>query len=292
MQILDGKLVAENIKTKIKETLELYAHQNRRTPCLATILIGENGASLSYVASKHKTALSLGFTTKDFKLKDTVSEDEVINLINTLNHDSEVDAILLQLPLPKGYNTEKILNEISPDKDADGITYINMAKVALGENGIVPCTPKGILEILSFYGIQTEGKHAVVIGRSRIVGRPMSLLLNNTRYNATVTCANRHTKDLKKITSDADILIVAVGQSELIDSSYIKEGAVIIDVGINRIKDENAKKGYVIKGDVNFNDVINKASFVTPVPGGVGPLTIACLMENTLELYNQRENIQ
>ena len=167
-----------------------------------------------------------------------------------------------------------------------------MAKVALGENGIVPCTPKGILEILSFYGIQTEGKHAVVIGRSRIVGRPMSLLLNNTRYNATVTCANRHTKDLKKITSNADILIVAVGQSEFIDSSYIKEGAVIIDVGINRIKDENAKKGYVVKGDVNFNEVINKASFVTPVPGGVGPLTIACLMENTLELYNQRENIQ
>lgn len=291
MQILDGKLVAQSIKDRVKETLESYAKCKKRTPCLATILVGENGASLSYVASKHKTALSLGFKTKDFKLPESVSEDEITALVNSLNHDSEVDAILVQLPLPDGFNTKRIINEISPDKDADGITYTNIAKVALGEDGIVPCTPKGILEILNFYKIPTEGKHAVIIGRSRIVGRPVSLLLNNTINNATVTCANSHTKDLKKITLDADILIAAVGKSEFIDSSYVKEGAVVIDVGINRIKDENAKKGYVIKGDVNFNDVAPKASFITPVPGGVGPLTIACLMDNTLELYKHRENI-
>lgn len=292
MQILDGKKVAESIKSKIKETVNAYVKDGRRQPCLATILVGEDGASLTYVTSKHKTALSLGFKTKDFKLPPNASENEVISLIHNINTDNEIDAVLLQLPLPCHLNTQKLLSTIDSKKDADGITYENIAKVALGENCIIPCTPMGILEMLDFYSIKTEGKHVVVIGRSRIVGRPMSLLLNNAKYNATVTSANSHTENLKEITKSADILIVAVGKAEFIDSSYIKDGAVIIDVGINRIKDENAKKGYVIKGDVNFDDCSKKASFITPVPGGVGPLTIAGLMKNTLELYKLRENIK
>lgn len=292
MQILDGKKVAESIKSKIKETVDTYVKDGRRQPCLATILVGDNGASLTYVASKHKTALSLGFKTKDYKLPPNASENEVISLIHNINADNEIDAVLLQLPLPSHLNTQKLLSTIDPKKDADGITYENIAKVTLGENCIIPCTPMGILEMLDFYNIKTEGKHVVVIGRSRIVGRPMSLLLNNAKYNATVTSANSHTENLKEITKSADILIVAVGKAEFIDSSYIKDGAVIIDVGINRIKDENAKKGYVIKGDVNFDDCSKKASFITPVPGGVGPLTIAGLMKNTLELYKLRENIK
>lgn len=288
MQILDGKLVASKIKEEIQKEVDKLKKNKKRLPTLATILVGENPASLTYVASKHKTAASLGFLTKDFKLDKDTEEEKLIKLIEDLNKDKEVDAILVQLPLPKHIDTSKVLSKIDKNKDADGISYENIARLALSEEGVVPCTPYGILELLKYYNIQLSGKHIVVIGRSRIVGRPLSLLLNNTENNATVTVCNSKTENLKELTKIADIVIPAMGVPFFLTADYIKKGAVIVDVGISRV-DDNSPKGYSIKGDVDAKSVEKKAGFVSPVPGGVGPLTIASLMKNTLLLYKKHE---
>lgn len=291
MQILDGKLVASKIKENIKKEVDSLKDDNKRLPLLATILVGENPASLTYVSSKHKNAEKLGFLTKDYKLSAECDENEIIEIIEKLNNDKTVDAILLQLPLPTGFDTSKILAKIKDDKDADGISYTNIAKLALSEKGVVPCTPSGILQLLKYYNIPLSGKTVAVIGRSRIVGRPLGLLLNTKEVNASVISLNSHSEKLKELSKQADVLISAVGIPNFIDSSFIKKGAVVVDVGINRIKDETSLKGYRIQGDVNFDEVAPITSYITPVPGGVGPLTIACLMQNTLFLYNKHEEI-
>ena len=289
MQILDGKLVSSLIKDDIKKTVDNIKENNRRVPTLATILVGNDEASMTYVHSKHKTAKLLGFDTKDYKLSDDESEDKLISLVHSLNDDKSVDAILIQLPLPKKFNTNRVLSHIAMSKDVDGITENNIGHLALDEDAVIPCTPYGILLLLQHYNIPLEGKHVVVLGRSRIVGRPLSLLLNTSKVNATVTCCNSRTENLKEITRTADVLISAIGRLQFIKSDFIKDGAVVVDVGITRHPDPTAEKGYRILGDVDFDDVKEKASYITPVPGGVGPLTIACLMKNTLLLYKKHE---
>lgn len=288
MQILDGKLVAEQIKTKIKNSVDFLKEKKCRLPLLATILVGSDKASETYVTSKHKTAEKLGFLTKDYKFDENISENELISTIETLNNDKDVDAILVQLPLPKKIDTTKILSYIRDDKDVDGISYTNIAKLALSEDGVRPCTPSGILQLLQFYNIPLAGKKVAIIGRSRIVGRPLGLLLGSKNVNATVIELNSHSENLKELSREADVLVSAVGKPNFIDKTFVKKGEVVVDVGINRIKDDSPK-GYKIVGDVNFEEVAPLTSFITPVPGGIGPLTIACLMQNTLLLYNKHE---
>lgn len=288
MQILDGKLVAEQIKNSIKTTVDSLKENASRLPLLATILVGNDKASETYVASKHKTAEKLGFLTKDYKFDENVSEETIISTIQSLNEDDAVDAILLQLPLPKGFNATRILSYIRDDKDVDGISYTNIAKLALSEDGVRPCTPSGILQLLRYYNIPLDGKKAAIIGRSRIVGKPLSLLLGGKDVNATVIELNSHSENLKELAKEADVLVSAVGKPGFIDKNFVKNGAVVVDVGINRIKDDSPK-GYKIVGDVKFEEVAPLTSYITPVPGGIGPLTIACLMQNTLLLYKKHE---
>lgn len=292
MQILDGKLVSSLIKTDIKNKVDNLIKNKKRVPTLATILVGEDGASLTYVQSKHKTAKSLGFNTKDFKLPENTPENEIIKIIHTLNNDDETDAILTQLPLPRHINTNKVLSAIDMNKDVDGITENNIGHLALGEDAVIACTPYGILMLLEHYNIPLSGKHVVIIGRSRIVGRPLSLLLNSSAINATVTCCNSKTENLKQICKSADVLISAIGKLHFITAEYVKNDAVVVDVGITRYPDASSPKGYKIGGDVDFDSVRDTASFITPVPGGVGPLTIASLMKNTLLLYKKHEGIK
>lgn len=278
MEKLDGKLLSSKVKDEVKAKADSY-HQ---TPILAVITIGDDEASKVYVENKRKACELVGMSMMHFDYADVVKENVVIRKIKELNKDKTVNGIILQLPLPKGYDSKKIINTISPLKDVDGLTEISQGKLLMGEEGFIPCTPKGILEIFNYYNIELEGKHVVVIGRSELVGKP--IMLECIKRNATVTMCHSKTQNLKKYTKDADILIVAVGKKYLIDKTMIKDGAVIIDVGITRID----KKIY---GDVNPN-VEEKASYVTPVPGGVGPMTVAMLLQNTLIAYLKQNNLE
>ena len=283
MQILDGKLASAAIKEDLKKKIGALASQSKKIPHLAAILIGNNAASETYVASKVKSCKEIGITSSLFRLEDSISEEELLQKINDLNSDKDVDGILVQLPLPKHISEEKVINTIIPEKDVDGFHPVNIGKMVLGLPSFISATPLGIILLLQHYKIGTAGKHVVVIGRSNIVGTPISILLSrNADYgNATVTICHSRTKDLKELCLQADIIIAAIGRPKFVTAEMVKEDAVVIDVGINRIKDDTKKSGYALAGDVDFENVAPKCSYISPVPGGVGLMTIAALLTNT-----------
>ena len=289
MLVLDGKIASAAVKASLLKQTQALAAAGKRTPHLAAILVGNNGASETYVASKVKNCDETGFGSSLIRFNDDVTEAELLAKINELNADSNVDGILVQLPLPKHIDDEKIIEAIHPDKDVDGFHPTNIGRMVQGFDTFIPATPYGVLLMLEHFNIETRGKHVVVIGRSNIVGRPMSILLSGDRPqgNAYVTLCHRHTpkEETIRMAQQADILIVAVGIPEFVTADMIKPGAVIIDVGITRVEDATAKKGFRIKGDVNYEQAITKASAVTPVPGGVGLMTIAGLLKNTMKAY-------
>lgn len=284
MQLLDGKLVSRSVKEKVKDKTDLLKKEGKKTPHLAAILVGNNGASETYVASKVKSCEEVGFKSSLLRFEETISEQELINAIEKLNNDEDVDGILVQLPLPKQINEETIINIIHPDKDVDGFHPVSIGKMVQGLPTFIPATPYGILLMLEHYKIETAGKHAVVIGRSNIVGRPISILLSRNSYpgNCTVTVCHSKTSNLKEICLQADLIVAALGIPEFLKADMVKENAVVVDVGITRVADASKKSGFAIKGDVDFAGVAPKCSYITPVPGGVGLMTIAALLMNTL----------
>ena len=284
MKILDGKKVSEDIKNEIKILVDQLKLKNKRPPHLAAILVGSDGASLTYVSSKVKACNQVGFKSSLFRFDDEISEKELLNHIEILNLDKEIDGFIVQLPLPKQIDEEKVLLSINPEKDVDGFHPSNFGRMALEMDSFIPATPHGIIELLERYKINTKGKHCVVLGRSQIVGRPISILMSQKikSGNATVTLAHSQTKNLENLTKTADIIISALGIPEFIKPHMVKKSSIIIDVGITRVKDSTNKKGYIIKGDVDFDKVSPICSYITPVPGGVGPMTIAMLLKNTL----------
>jgi methylenetetrahydrofolate dehydrogenase (NADP+)/methenyltetrahydrofolate cyclohydrolase len=290
MEILNGKIVSQHIKNELKSFVDNLILEGKRAPHLAAILVGNNGASETYIASKIKNCEEIGFKSSLIRLNENIAERELIDAINQLNQNDLVDGILVQLPLPPDFDEQKIINLINPDKDVDGFSPVSIGKMVLGMPTYIPATPYGIMLMLEHYNIETSGKHAVVIGRSNIVGRPMSILLNQSgKYgNCTVTVCHSRTKNIKEICLSADIIVAAIGIPEFVKSDMVKDGAVVIDVGITRVKDETKKSGFSIKGDVEFDSVSPKCSFISPVPGGVGMMTIAALLKNTLNAYNQQ----
>ena len=285
MNLLDGKIVSQAVKDRLKTYTEERLLQGKKAPHLAAILIGNNGASETYVASKVKSCAEVGFVSTLIRLEESISEQELLFKLNELNEDFDVDGILVQLPLPKHISEQKVIETIHPSKDVDGFHPESVGRMVQGLPAFYPATPYGILLMLEHYNIETKGKHAVVIGRSNIVGRPISIMLNKNEYpgNCTVTVCHSHTHNLKEICLQADIIIAALGRPEFLKGDMVKEGAVIVDVGITRVPDGSKKSGFAIKGDVDFNDVAPKSSYITPVPGGVGPMTIAALMMNTFK---------
>lgn len=281
-QIIDGKQIALDVRAGVAEKVAALKAKGI-TPCLAVILVGENPASVSYVTGKRKALAEAGMADKSVELPENTSEEDLLKLIDELNRDDSVHGILVQLPLPKHINEDKIIMAISPEKDVDGFHPVNVGNLVIGKKAFLPCTPHGIIVLLERMGIETSGKHAVVIGRSNIVGKPVSLLLARKETNCTVTICHTGTKNMAEITRQADILIAASGHPHTVTSDMVKEGAVVIDVGVNRIPDSTKKSGFRLIGDCDFEDLKEKASYITPVPGGVGPMTIAMLMYNTLE---------
>jgi methylenetetrahydrofolate dehydrogenase (NADP+) / methenyltetrahydrofolate cyclohydrolase len=282
-KIIDGKLIASQIKEEIKKEVVILKEEKNIIPGLAFILVGENPASVSYVKSKGKACEELGFHSITKTLPENVSEDEVLSLIKEYNQDKKIHGILVQLPLPKHINEEKIIEAINYKKDVDGFHPVNIGRLLIGVKGFISCTPYGIIELLKRYNIESKGKNVVVIGRSNIVGKPVANLFIQKSMNSTVTVCHSFTKDIKEYTLNADIIIAAIGKPYFIKKEMIKEGCVIIDVGINRIPDASKKSGSRLVGDVDFDDCIDKCSKITPVPGGVGLMTIAMLMKNTLD---------
>ena len=285
-EILDGLSVSHKIKQEIKEEVTKIVQSGKKAPHLAAILVGENGASKAYVNSKVKDCKEVGFTSSLLKFPDTICENELLEEIKKLNENEEIDGFIVQLPLPKGIDQEKIIMAIDPKKDVDGFHPENFGKMALEMDSLLPATPFGIMQLLERYNIDTKGKKCVVIGRSRIVGRPMSILMSAKGTDATVTLIHSHTPNIKEYTQKADIIIVALGIPNYLKGDMIKEGAVVIDVGITRVNDDS-ERGYHLVGDVDFEACEKKASFITPVPGGVGPMTRAMLMKNTLLAYKK-----
>ncbi len=284
MQILDGRKIANDIKDEIADVVSNLRSNNKKVPHLAAILVGDDGASETYINAKVKACERVGFRSTLIRLKEGISEDKLIDHIRNINLDSDIDGLIVQLPLPGHIDEIKIKQAICPSKDVDGFHPENVGKMALNLPTYLPATPAGILELLTRYNIDISGKHCVVIGRSHIVGSPISILLarNSSPGNATVTLTHSRTKNLKEITNKADILIVALGKASFVTSDMVKEGVCIIDVGISRIKSSKTKSGWKLLGDVDFESVKEKTSFITPVPGGVGPMTIAMLLKNTL----------
>ena len=284
MIILDGKKTSNEIKEEIKITVNSMKASGERPPHLAAVLVGNDGASLTYVGSKVRSCEYVGFDSTLIRLESNISEEELLRHISDLNQDDNLDGYIVQLPLPNHINEEKILLAIDPEKDVDGFHPANFGKMALELNAFIPATPFGILQLLERYKVPTSGKHCVVVGRSHIVGRPISILMSQKgpAGNATVTVAHSRTENLDMLTRSADIVIMALGIPEYLTADMVKEGVVIIDVGITRVPDKIHPKGYVIKGDVAYEEVSKKAKFITPVPGGVGPMTIAMLLQNTL----------
>lgn len=283
MQILDGKKAAQAIKETLGIDVAQRAIEGKKIPHLSAILVGNNGASETYVAAKVKACEEVGFRSTLIRFEETISENKLLEKIQELNDDPDVDGILVQLPLPKHISDEKVINTIVPDKDVDGFHPVNIGKMVQGQATFVPATPHGIMLLLAHYDINTKGMHAVVIGRSNIVGRPMSILLseNSNPGNCTVTICHSQTKNIKEICLQADLIVAALGRPGFVTADMVKEGAIVIDVGITRIEDTSKKSGFRLKGDVEFDTVSPKTSWITPVPGGVGPMTIAALMTNT-----------
>lgn len=285
-QILDGLKVSKEVKQEIKIEVEKILSTGKRAPHLAAILVGNNGASKAYVNSKVKDCAEVGFGSSLIRLEETISEEELLEKIDNLNKNPEVDGFIVQLPLPKGIDQEKIIEAIDPKKDVDGFHPENFGRLALEMEAFLPATPFGIITLLERYNIETKGKNCVVIGRSRIVGRPMSILMSRKGYpgDATVTLTHSNTPNIEILTKEADIIITALGSPYFLKGEMIKNGAVIVDVGITRVEDDT-EKGYHLAGDVDFDSCAEKASWITPVPGGVGPMTRAMLMKNTLLAY-------
>jgi methylenetetrahydrofolate dehydrogenase (NADP+)/methenyltetrahydrofolate cyclohydrolase len=284
MILLDGKTTSNAIKNEIAAAVLKRSAEGKKIPHLAAILVGNNGASMTYVNSKVKACKRVGFKSTLVKLDENTSEEKLLLAVKNLNTNNDIDGFIVQLPLPDQIDEQKVLVAVDPNKDVDGFHPTNVGKMTLDLPTFLPATPFGILELLGRYHIETKGKNVVVIGRSHIVGRPISILLSQKRTvgNATVTLTHSQTKNLKQITSQADIIIAALGQAEFLTGDMIKQGVVIIDVGITRVEDSTKERGYRLAGDVHFESVCNKASYITPVPGGVGPMTIAMLLKNTL----------
>ncbi|MEL0074217.1 MAG: bifunctional methylenetetrahydrofolate dehydrogenase/methenyltetrahydrofolate cyclohydrolase FolD [Flavobacteriaceae bacterium] len=289
MILLDGKKTAQTLKEEIKQAVTSITDKGKRPPHLAAVLVGNDGASLTYVGSKVRACDYVGFESTLIQLEASTTEAELLKHIEDLNKNPELDGYIVQLPLPKHIDEEKILLAIDPAKDVDGFHPANFGRMALEMEAFIPATPFGIIELLERYQIETSGKHCVVVGRSHIVGRPISILMSQKGLagNATVTVAHSRTKNLDTLTKEADIIVMALGIPEYLTAPMVKEGAVIIDVGITRVPDSTHPKGYVIKGDVAYEEVASKASAITPVPGGVGPMTIAMLLKNTLLAYHR-----
>lgn len=280
--IIDGKQIAQDVKADVaKKVAELK--EKGVTPCLAVILVGENPASVSYVTGKRKALAEAGMSDRSLELPEGTSEAELLMLIEQLNQDKTVHGILVQLPLPNHIDEEKVLNAISPNKDVDGFHPVNVGRLMIGTRGFLPCTPHGICVMLRRMGVKTDGANVAIVGRSNIVGKPLALLLTRREYNATVTLCHTGTKNLSEVTRNADIVIAATGHLHTVTRDMIKPGAVVIDVGVNRVPDSSKKSGFRLVGDTDFEDLKETASMITPVPGGVGPMTIAMLIYNTLE---------
>jgi len=284
MAILDGKKISNDIKDEIAAEVTKMKARGERVPHLAAVIVGNDGASLTYVANKVKACERVGFDSTLVKMSGTTSNIELLDKIQELNNDPSIDGFIIQLPLPPQINTQKVLLAVDPCKDVDGFHPTNFGKMALDMSTFIPATPFGILELLERYEVETSGKHTVVIGRSHIVGRPMSILMGRKGFpgNSTVTLTHSRTKNITQITSQADIIITALGVPGFLKAEMVKDDAVVIDVGISRVPDETRKRGYYLAGDVDFENVEKKASYITPVPGGVGPMTIAMLLKNTL----------
>jgi len=280
-KILDGKALSKKIRSNVKEETEKLVEKYKQTPHLVVVLVGDDAASETYVKSKERACKKAGLKSSIIKKDSSITEKELISIIEKLNKDKDVHGILLQLPIPKHIDSEKVINMIDPLKDVDGFSNHHVARLNKGLDALVPCTPLGIMEMFKAYDIELEGKRAVVMGRSQIVGKPMASLL--LKANATVTVTHSRTKDMKDITKQADILVVAVGKAKMVDETYIKEDAILIDVGISRIDGK-------LYGDIDFEAVKDKASYITPVPGGVGPMTIAMLLKNTLTCFKNIMN--
>lgn len=291
MKLLDGKKTAALVQEAIAKEVRQIVAKGHRPPHLVAILVGNNGASMTYVNNKVTACERVGFASSVVNLPEDISQEALLEEIEKLNKDKSIDGFIVQLPLPKHINEQEVLLTVNPDKDADGFHPTNFGRMALGLDAFIPATPYGILELLTQYKIPTDGKHVVVIGRSDIVGRPISILLSQKPWNATVTLTHSRTQNLSKLTQEADIIIAALGIPNFLKAEMVKEGAVIIDVGITRVADASAKKGFRIVGDVDFEQVKQKASYITPVPGGVGPMTIAMLMKNTLNAYKRTHKI-
>ena len=283
MQILDGRLVSQATKDDLKIKVAQLKAEGKKVPHLVAVLVGNNGASETYVGAKVKACHEIGFKSTLTRLEEGISENKLLSLIEDLNNDPDVDGILVQLPLPKHISDERVINAINPAKDVDGFHPQNVGKLVQGYSTFIPATPYGIILLIEHYKIQTAGLHAAILGRSNIVGRPMSILLSANAYpgNCTVTICHSQTKNLKEVCKSGDLIVAALGRAEFVTGEMVKEGAVVIDVGITRVPNDSKKNGYTIRGDVNFQEVAPKCSYISPVPGGVGPMTIAALMRNT-----------
>ena len=283
MKLIDGKLLAANLRSEIAEGVKSLREKTGIVPGLAVILVGENPASVSYVSAKEKACIEAGMNSRTIRLAAETSEAELLDLITQLNADSTIHGILVQLPLPKHISEKAVIDSISPEKDVDGFTPVNVGKMLIGEKCFLPCTPHGIIKLIEFGGMDIKGKHAVVIGRSNIVGKPVAALLSRKETNATVTLCHTGTPDIGKFTREADIVVVAAGRPGTLTGDMVKPGATIIDVGVNRIPDATKKSGFRLVGDADFESCSKVAGAITPVPGGVGPMTITMLLWNTLE---------
>jgi len=283
MKILDGQLVSQAIKEDLKIKVAELIQQKQKIPHLAAVLVGNNGASETYVGAKVRTCEEIGYKSSLIRLDENISEGELLKTITDLNGDNDVDGILVQLPLPEGISEQKVIDTIDASKDVDGFHSINVGRMVQGLPTFIPATPYGIMLLLEYYKIETKGLNAAVVGRSNIVGRPMSILLSAATNpgNCTVTLCHSQTRNINEICKNADIIVAALGRPGFITGDMVKEGAIVIDVGISRVADSSKKRGYSIKGDVSFEQVAYKCSYITPVPGGVGPMTIAALMKNT-----------
>ena len=285
MQILDGKSTSVAIREELSQAVQQRKSQNKKIPHLVAVLIGNDGGSLTYVGAKVRACKEIGFESTLIHLEDTITEKELLDQVHELNNNDEVDGFIVQLPLPKHIDEKKITLAIDPKKDVDGFHPVNLGNMVLDLPGFLPATPAGMLELFRRYEIETSGKHCVVIGRSHIVGLPMSIMMGRNTFpgNSTVTLTHSRTKNLKEITLQADIIITAIGKPGFLTADMVKEGVVIMDVGITRVEDASKKSGYRLRGDVDFDNVAPKSSYITPVPGGVGPMTIVSLMMNTLK---------
>lgn len=288
MKIIDGKLLAANLRTEIAAGTDELKKTKGVTPGLAVILVGDNPASVSYVTAKEKACREAGMLSREIRLPAETTEAELLELIRTLNADAAIDGILVQLPLPQHIREKSVIDAIAPDKDVDGFTPVNVGRMMIGEDCFLPCTPHGIIRLIEFAGIDISGKYAVVIGRSNIVGRPVAALLARKQTNATVTLCHTGTPDIAKFTREADIVVVAAGRPNVLTGEMLKPGAVVIDVGVNRIADATRPKGFRLVGDADFESCAKVAGAITPVPGGVGPMTITMLLWNTLESAKRR----